>query len=523
LASANHVQPDAGDGLHGVGDKGEELHALSLVIHPTAIGLEGEVQSQAFAGHPDLTCRALGIHHHLLSGGRRHCHHVPGAVGVQNVRVDFVQCPHQRLKGRGHEVVVTRFVHAPVYSEAEVGGHRQSRLREKEQLRSGTSGLALETDDGAGGNRAWKGLHGEKVCGQDGHGGVVAHQHNVLRTVLVKQAVETSHRHVRKEAFLSTQRDLQCLGKGENLRCLHGADEGAREDERDSGHAWLKGRKMGVRLSPRFGGESASPVIQTLGNFGIRIGMPNQKNLHPCLQPVVGPLPSVVHERARQGQRVRRTLALSLLLVSSVGCRTQVATQAIADAGAAVTLAILADDAGAYRLTSVKLDAFLTYKRALLEEGEPSAAQLRELLHAVDTKEPEAVERAWTVLHAQGAREAAARARTGLTSTEVRLIESMAADVAAARVFVRPLGLGKLFEDLAAARNSLPPERRAAVDATLEALQEDEARVEHLADERAAWGDANVDLLLTREKELVRLFETQLRGARERISTDAGR
>jgi hypothetical protein len=189
---------------------------------------------------------------------------------------------------------------------------------------------------------------------------------------------------------------------------------------------------------------------------------------------------------------------------------------AVGDAGSAERAAPLLD-AGPYRLTAVKLDAFLHYKRALLEGGEPSAAQLRALLRAVDAGEPDAVEKAWAFLQAQGAREAAARARTGLSSAEVRVIESMAADVAAARVFARPMGLGKLSEDLAAARNSLPPDRRAAVDSTLAALREDEARVERLADEREAWGDANVELLLTREKELVRLYEAQVRGARDRL------
>jgi hypothetical protein len=186
--------------------------------------------------------------------------------------------------------------------------------------------------------------------------------------------------------------------------------------------------------------------------------------------------------------------------------------------------AALLADAGPYRLTPAKLDAFLEYKRVLIQGGEPSGAQLRELLRAVDAGEAGAVDRAWAVLHAQGAREAEARAKSGLTSAEVRLIESMAADVAAARLFARPLGLGKLSEDLAAARNSLPPDRRDAVDATLAALREDEARLERLSDEREAWGDTNVDLLLSREKELVRLYEAQVRGARERLATssDAG-
>ncbi|MGO8971235.1 MAG: hypothetical protein ACLQDQ_16890 [Myxococcaceae bacterium] len=195
------------------------------------------------------------------------------------------------------------------------------------------------------------------------------------------------------------------------------------------------------------------------------------------------------------------------------------------DAGSAGRAPAAVSDAGPYRLSAAKLDAFLQYKREVLQEGEPSGARLRELLRAVDAGEPGAVDRAWTVLHEQGTREAAARERTGLSPAEVRLIESMAADVAAARLFTRPMGLGKLSDDLAAARNSLPADRRDAVDATLAALREDEARVEHLADEREAWGDANVDLLLTHEKGLVRLYEAQVRGARERLgaAADAGR
>jgi hypothetical protein len=197
---------------------------------------------------------------------------------------------------------------------------------------------------------------------------------------------------------------------------------------------------------------------------------------------------------------------------------------AVPEAGTVAKVA-LAPDAGPYVLTAAKLEAFLQYKRALLKVGEPSPAQLRELLRAVDAGEPEAVERAWAFLRAQGTREAAARARFGLSPAEVRVIESMAADVAAARVFAKPVGLGKLSEDLAAARNSLPPDRRAAVDSTLAVLREDEARVEQLADERETWGDANVDLLLSREKDLVGLYEAQVRGARERLGVgpDAGR
>jgi hypothetical protein len=254
--------------------------------------------------------------------------------------------------------------------------------------------------------------------------------------------------------------------------------------------------------------------------------VPHQKDLHPLLPPGTRPGPTVVHERSVRGQRFAGGLACAALLtLLAVSCRTRpVPSAAPAEADAPAVTAEGEVDAGPYRLTAAKLDAFLVYKRAVLDAGEPSLAQLRALLRAVDAGEPGAVDRAWAVLRAQGVREAAARARAGLSAAEVRVIEPMAADVAAARVFARPLGLGKLSEDLAAARNSIPADRRAAVDSTLETLRQDEARLERLADEREAWGDANVDLLLSRERDLVRLYEAQLRGTlRAGGSPDAGR
>jgi hypothetical protein len=523
LASATQVQLEPRDGLHGVGDESEELHAFPLVVHPPAVGLEGEVEPEALPGDPDLARRPLGIHHHLLPRGRRHRHHVPGAVRIKQVRVDLVQRAHQRLEGGGHQLVVPRLVHAP--SDAQRRRHRQSRLRKEEELRAVAVRCTFKSDDSARRDGAWEGLEGKNVGGHGRHRGVVAHQDEVLAGVLGQKAVETAYRHVGKEAPVRAQRHSKRLCERQDLRRLDGADEWAREDERDIRHARLKGRKVGPRFFSRPGGERARRVVQAFGNVGIRVGVPHQENLHRRLQPVVGPFASVVHERARQGQSLQSVLVTcSVLLLCSAGCRTNPATQAASDGGADGVAAAFSADAGTYRLTAAKLDAFLEYKRAILQGGEPSAAQLRELLRAVDAGEPDAVERAWAVLHALGAREVAARVRSGLSPAEVRTIESMASDVAAARVFVRPMGLGKLSEDLAAARNSLPADRRAAVDATLESLKQDEARIERLADEREAWGDANVDLLLTREKELVRLYEAQLRGARERLgAVDAGR
>jgi hypothetical protein len=524
LASAAHVQPNARDGLHGVGDEGEELDALALVVHPSAVGLQGEVQAEALAGHPDLPRGALGIHHHLLPCSGRHRHHVSRTVGVEDVRVHLVQCPHERLEGRGHQLVVARLVHGALSLDAQVGGYWLPGRREEEQLRADAGEAALEANDGARGDGARESLHTQEVGGHGRHGGVVAHQDEVSVRVVGQHTIEAPDGHVRKQALVRPQRDVQALGQGENLRRLHRAYERTRENERHPLHAGLQPREVGVGLLSRLRGERPRRVVQSLRDVRIRVGVPHEENLQTCLQPDCPPLPTLVHERAAHGQRLAPALtACVVLFLWSVGCRANQGVAAAGDSGPAILAAPLAD-AGPYRLTPAKLEGFLTYKRLVLEGGEPSAAQLRELLRAMDAGEPESVDRAWDFLHAQGAREAAARSRSGLNSAEVRVIESMAADVAAARVFARPMGLGKLSEDLAAARSSLPPERQAAVDATLAALREDEARVERLADEREAWGDANVDLLLTREKELVRLYEVQVRGARDRLSVrDAGR
>lgn len=348
----------------------------------------------------------------------------------------------------------------------------------------------------------------------------MADEHQVRVPVLGQNAVQAAHGHVGKEAPVRAQRHGQRLGQREDLGRLHRPHQRTRQDEAHARHARLERGKVGVGLFPGLGGERARRVVQALWNLRIRVSVSHQENLHHRLQPESFPLPSVVHERARQGKPWEPLAVSFLLALCSAGCQTKQAPPTVRDAGTVARGAPM-QDAGPYLLTAAKLDAFLEYKRALLTGGEPSAAQLRELLRAVDAGEPEAVDRAWAFLKAQGTLEAAARTRAGLSPAEVRTIESMAADVAAARLFAKPVGLGKLSDDLAAARNSLPPERRAAVDTTLAALREDEARVERLADEREAWGDANVDLLLTKEKELVRLYEAQVRGARERLGLGA--
>jgi hypothetical protein len=513
LALRLHLQPHAGDCLYRVGDEGEELDALGFIIHPPAVRVIREVNALALARDPDLPRGALGVDNDFLSGCRGDGHHVTGAVGVQQVRVHLVQRPKQPLEGVGDELVVAGFVHG--VGSSECGGDRLTRGRKEEKSLSSAVLRELHAYHRAGWHGSREGLHRKKMRRHRRHGGVVPHQDEVRLRVRGEHYVQATHRHVGQQTSLCAERDFESLGEREDLRSLHGTYQGTGEDERHSFHLRFQRNEVGIGRRACLGCERARCVVQALWHVRVGIGVPHQENSHALL----------VHEPSAHGQRLGGALAALLLAVlMSAGCRVQPQPPARDDGGPASVLGATAD-AGPYRLSAAKLDAFLVYKRVVLEGGEPSVNKLRELLRAVDGGEPGAVEQAWEILRVQGAREAAARTQTGLSAAEVRAIEPMAADVAAARVFARPLGLGKLSEDLAAARNSLPQDKRAGVDATLATLREDEARLERLADEREAWGDANVDLLLSREKQLVVLYEAQVRGARERMgsSHDAGR
>jgi hypothetical protein len=192
-----------------------------------------------------------------------------------------------------------------------------------------------------------------------------------------------------------------------------------------------------------------------------------------------------------------------VLLLAS--CRR---SEPVMDAGPVAALPPV-PDAG-LALTAGKLDGFLAYERLLRGEPTPSAREVRRLSQAADGG-AKALEDAYAGLRQRTERAQAVRADAGLTAAEVQALETLTAEVALARAGSGGPELEEALRALEAAKDQLPSEQRAGVERTVKRLREQQERARSLSEVRARWGDAAVDLVLTREKAVLELWGVQAR------------
>ncbi|MFZ5469032.1 MAG: hypothetical protein ACOZIN_06280 [Myxococcota bacterium] len=166
-----------------------------------------------------------------------------------------------------------------------------------------------------------------------------------------------------------------------------------------------------------------------------------------------------------------------------------------------------------YTLTEAKLTAFFDYQRKVLGLYAPTTKDLARLDAHGDGGVAPAAQGAEEVLDEVDKRaqaEARARAEAALTEEDVQVIGQMVSDVFAKRALARALDHEGMLAQLQKMKEGLPAEAREGVEksiAEMRAQQEERAR---LAEERAKYGDANVELLLRREEELARNWEALL-------------
>jgi hypothetical protein len=195
----------------------------------------------------------------------------------------------------------------------------------------------------------------------------------------------------------------------------------------------------------------------------------------------------------------RSLLAMALLLA----CDRR-SVPSLLDAGSAGEPRPGQPDGGVV-LTLAKLDAFLTYERALRALPAASTAELRRLSTAADAG-PQALEDAYALLRRRAGRIEELRKAAGLGTQEVQTLEALTADVAFARAGSGGAELGRAIEELAGLKDALPQDQRAAIERTLTRLRQDEARASTLSEVRATWGDAWVDLVLQREAAVLEVW-----------------
>ncbi|MFP2930985.1 hypothetical protein ACLESO_38465 [Pyxidicoccus sp. 3LG] len=169
---------------------------------------------------------------------------------------------------------------------------------------------------------------------------------------------------------------------------------------------------------------------------------------------------------------------------------------------------------GPYTVTKPKLDAYVGYQRRMLEVYGSLLKGLQGLGALVDAGTPEAMASARAglrVVEAKAKAEAEARAQAGLTEADVNGIAEVVTAVISQRQLGRTLQYEEELKKLEALQAKLPPEQQEGMAAQVASMRRQVEAFERLADVRREHGDANVDVVLTREDDLMKNYQEMLR------------
>lgn len=136
-------------------------------------------------------------------------------------------------------------------------------------------------------------------------------------------------------------------------------------------------------------------------------------------------------------------------------------------------------------LTPQVLDAYLQYQAAWVGDSPEGARRLD-----------------------RAAREQAALKASGLTEEQITMIDEMVSAVIARRMLTQLSGSQALVPDVG--NMPMPPEQKKAMDQALAQLKLQQQAARELTDERKQFGSANIDVLLTREAELTKMWSDMM-------------
>jgi hypothetical protein len=170
------------------------------------------------------------------------------------------------------------------------------------------------------------------------------------------------------------------------------------------------------------------------------------------------------------------------------------------------------DDGKPYVLTAAKLDAYVGYQRKVLDAYAAMSKQLQvvQARAAAPGKDP-GLSDSMKAIESKAEAEANARREGGLTEEDVNRIGGLVTDVITQRHMAAMLDLAGELQKLEAMQARLKPEQQKELAPQIETMRQRVQETEKLVIVRKQHGDANVDLVLTREQELMRNYQDMLR------------
>ncbi len=174
------------------------------------------------------------------------------------------------------------------------------------------------------------------------------------------------------------------------------------------------------------------------------------------------------------------------------------------------------DDTTPYVLTPAKLDAYVVYQRtvqssyAAMAQSLQAARARRQGTAPPEDKTPGAGESLKSI-ESKAELETQARQDAGLSWEDVNRIGVIVTDVITQRHMGTMLDLSSELKKLQEMQARLKPEQAAELAPQIDILRQRVQETEQLVSVRKLHGDANVDLVLTREKDLMANYQDMLR------------
>lgn len=200
----------------------------------------------------------------------------------------------------------------------------------------------------------------------------------------------------------------------------------------------------------------------------------------------------------------------AIVVLFAVGCKKDAASAvAPADAGLAAEIIV---DAGAgsvasdarLAVTVEQVDRYLVYRRALTATHKALAPRLDAVEAKGKKKDAGVVAEEGLKLIAEEAKaQEQARVASGLTQAQLDHVEEMVQEMVTEREMAADTASPEDIAEMEAMAKKLPADQKANVEQSIVALRAQRARSAQLTDMRERFGDANVEILLQRDKELL--------------------
>ncbi len=162
-----------------------------------------------------------------------------------------------------------------------------------------------------------------------------------------------------------------------------------------------------------------------------------------------------------------------------------------------------------YVLDAAKLDRYIEYQRKVIAASRETLQNIAKI--GADAGTFSALSQSSGALQEQGNAVNAALKESGLSKEDVHAIEPMVNDVTAelmASETVNQMNIIKMLEDQ---MQHVPPDARAQMEKTVKQIKDEQEARAKLTKEREKYGDANVDLLVSKKDALLQLFKDSMR------------